>query len=268
MPEDNGTQAGPVTANLLRLSLLENSHSFLVEALKKALAGESTPDEWKFAILHACQAIELSLKERLAREHPSLIMADVDKPRRTVTPDVAMARLRRYCNVAFRDADRAAILQAIEWRHSIVHHEVALDVAQAKTTFAVLLGFLMHFHQSVLRDELSDALPEQLWLEALAVRQYGEEALRRAREHMQAEGLAESDAITCSKCGLDTFVSTGDLFRCFACGAQEEVGECEACHRLVPRSYLRALNDYLDEEDGFLVIYICDDCYNREPDWP
>ena len=53
----------------MKIPLLENALSFLEEALDKAVKAERDHVHWKFAILHLVQAIELSLKERLIREH-------------------------------------------------------------------------------------------------------------------------------------------------------------------------------------------------------
>ena len=51
----------------LKMTLLENSISFFLESVSKAIQAESDEDKWKFAILLLVQAIETSLKERLRR---------------------------------------------------------------------------------------------------------------------------------------------------------------------------------------------------------
>ena len=55
----------------IKLSLWENSKTFLDGAISKAVLGEKTPVSWKFAILAIVQAIELAMKARLKREHRS-----------------------------------------------------------------------------------------------------------------------------------------------------------------------------------------------------
>ena len=66
------------TNRKLKFSLLENSHSFIAEAAQKAVEATNEPHNWKFAILNLVQAIELSLKEMLRREHPILIYKNID----------------------------------------------------------------------------------------------------------------------------------------------------------------------------------------------
>jgi HEPN domain-containing protein len=53
----------------IRMDLRENAYDFLNESLRAAENAEGRPHAWKFAILHAVQAIELLLKARLQAEH-------------------------------------------------------------------------------------------------------------------------------------------------------------------------------------------------------
>jgi len=56
--------------NRLKLTLQDNAISFAEESLSNAIVAKESPQRWKFAILSLVQAIELSLKEVLKREHP------------------------------------------------------------------------------------------------------------------------------------------------------------------------------------------------------
>jgi HEPN domain-containing protein len=69
----------------LQLNLLDNAQSIIIEALRKVVVAEKDHSEWKFAILHVLQAIELSLKELLRLQHRILIYTNVDKPEHTVS---------------------------------------------------------------------------------------------------------------------------------------------------------------------------------------
>lgn len=55
---------------VIRLSLLGNSHAYLKEAIKKVGAGGVDPHQWQFAILLLVQSLELTLKAKLHRIHP------------------------------------------------------------------------------------------------------------------------------------------------------------------------------------------------------
>ena len=61
----------------MKISLLQNTYSFLEEALGKAIKAEKDQFHWKFAVLNLVQAIELSLKEKLRREYPILIFQNM-----------------------------------------------------------------------------------------------------------------------------------------------------------------------------------------------
>lgn len=80
---------------ILEFKLLDNAQDFVEEALRKALLTERNPQTWKYAILHLSQAIELSLKELLRRQHPVLVYRNVDKPLKTVSTMEAIQRLRQ-----------------------------------------------------------------------------------------------------------------------------------------------------------------------------
>src|SRR3954465_8786953 len=80
-------------ADSIQLSLLENSHAFLREAVSKALVATSDIRHWQFAILNLVQSLELSLKAALKAIHPVLVYEEVDNPKNTVTLMRALRRL-------------------------------------------------------------------------------------------------------------------------------------------------------------------------------
>ena len=79
--------------NRLKLTLEENAHSFLEDAISNAVVAEESPARWKFAILSMIQSIELNLKRLLAEVHPLFVYENVDKPIKTVSLDHAVRRL-------------------------------------------------------------------------------------------------------------------------------------------------------------------------------
>ncbi len=83
-----------MATSTLKLSLVENSHTFMAEAARKAIAARDDIGQWQFAILNLVQAVELSLKELLRRQHPVLIFSDVGSPRNTVSLEQALTRIQ------------------------------------------------------------------------------------------------------------------------------------------------------------------------------
>ena len=66
----------------LQLTLLDNALDFLLSAAE-AVNRDEGPRSLKEAVLHLGNGVELLVKARIAREHWSLIFADVDKANTT-----------------------------------------------------------------------------------------------------------------------------------------------------------------------------------------
>lgn len=250
---------------MLKFTLLDNSRSFLREALSKALLAQNDVHQWKFAIFNICQAIEISLKERLSREHPALILENIDKGTKTVSPKAAMARLSKLCGVTISKDDVAAIESATKWRNEIVHAQFSLNVTALKSAFSVMLGFIRSFHEVVLSESLADHMPKELWKQALEIQEYGQELFNRAAQQIKDEGIDPNDIISCPRCSRAACRLLEDTCRCYVCGAQEDLCECESCGNLVPES--RTERSWTGiSEDEMRKVYICKDCIDGAED--
>lgn len=248
----------------LRLNLLENSHSFLAESLKKALSAENDLHDWKFAIFNVCQAIEISMKERLRQEHFSLVFSNIDKRTRTVNSREAIKRLREICNVPLLESDSTVICRSADWRNEIVHAEFSLKVSELKSAFSALLGFLATFHQTVLGESLDKVIPQELWQEAIAIQDYGRELFSRAKQRFQEEGIDDDTIIPCPKCGWKSCALFEDDCRCYVCGASENLVECEDCGELAPESQCELVGAGF--EDDYHQVHICRTCIDGAED--
>ena len=102
------------------LTLLDNAHNFIGEALRKAVLSEKDQGQWKFAIFNLVQAIELLLKEKLRQEHRILIFKNIDKPETTVSIESAITRLRACFISEFKGRDGAA--SVVSWRYESLFH--------------------------------------------------------------------------------------------------------------------------------------------------
>lgn len=251
--------------SMLRLSLLENSRSFLEEALRKALLAEHNTHQWKFAIFNMCQAIEISLKERLYREHPVLIHENIDKGTKTVTLALALARLCKFCAVTVSKDDIKVIENVAKWRNEIIHSEFSLNIIELKSAFSVLLGFILSFHEQALKEPLANKIPIELWSEALQIQEYGQEVFSRASQQIQAEGIDINDIIFCPRCGRKACVLHEDTCRCYVCGSEEDLLECESCQNLVPESHTERSWAGISEDEMW-EIQICRQCIDSAGD--
>jgi hypothetical protein len=218
----------------LKLSLSENAISFAKDALSNAIVAEETPERWKFAILGLVQAIELSLKELLSRQHPFLIYKDVDKPKNTVGIELAASRLRTIANIQLTSDESAALKSAVDIRNSVVHHQVDAAITEMKLIFARLLGFLNDFHRKHLAEALQDQIDDELWHAGVKIQDYGVELFRRAEERMKEDEIKEDVTIACPNCGwkaLTPFEPHAET--CYVCGHIESLAVCDHCQNIM-----------------------------------
>ena len=219
----------------MKLSLIENSHSFLSESLEKALKAEGSPHQWKFAILSLVQAIELALKERLRIEHPYLIYSDIDKPNNTVSIEKAANRLQTIVGVTLNDSDIKNIRTASKVRNFIVHHGFELNEKQIKAVFGKLLGFISEFYKNHLNVKIIDIVPVKYWNEAVEIDEYVKELYARAQKQIAKEKIQDKFVMSCPRCWQDTFVWFTGKDQCYLCGHEEEVTVCQECGLLLFR---------------------------------
>lgn len=243
----------------LRMSLHDNSKSFLVEALSKAIQAESDPNQWKFAIFSLVQAIELSLKERLGRDHSILVYSNIDKPKHTVSLELALKRLVDISEIAIDKTDIHAVKTAAEWRNRVVHFEFEFSTTTLKSVFAKLLGFYGSFNQRHLGEEIHSILPPPLLEEALRIEEYTKELVARAKKRAKEEEIEDSWLWPCPACGWETFVAQDDINKCYVCGYTEEVLQCEDCGLVDYASEMRKI--YTGNYKGLEAWrYVCRDC--------
>ncbi len=220
---------------ILELSLIENAHSFVSEALAKAVAAEQSPGQWKFAILHLVQAIELSLKELLKQQHPVLIYKNVDKPDLTVSLEGALQRLKQVTSFELKPDESKALIFAAKVRNEIVHHEFKADPAELKPAFARLFGFLVDFHRAHFDYTIEEKVPKALWFDGLKIKEYGEELYRRAKVRLKADHV-EDCVISCPKCGWRALPGFGDnAERCYVCSHVTALETCDRCQAVMLR---------------------------------
>jgi hypothetical protein len=247
--------------NNLKISLRENSHNFVDEALKKAVLAEKEPIQWKYAIFSLVQSIELILKERLRKEHSVLIFQDIDNQRSTIGLDLAIDRLKKIASLKFSKNDLSAIETAKKWRNLIVHYEFEIKPIELKLVFAKLLGFSMQFNKKEFDIYLDAEVKGKYWDEALSVIEYASELYERAQKLIEEESIPKKLICDCPNCGYDTFIIQDKLNCCYVCGFSEGVFECPDCNELFFESESR---EYQTGDEIFEKF--CSNCYERRID--
>jgi hypothetical protein len=246
----------------ISLTLLNNSHAFLNEALSKAIEAERDPHQWQFAIFSLVQSIELTLKERLRREHPVLIFRDIDRKNQTVTLEQALTRLSEIARISITEGDTSAIRTAINWRNLVVHYEFEFSSEALKPVFAKLLGFLTSFHKAHLDSFLADHVSSENWNEAVAITAYGKELFTRAQTRFTDEQIEPGFIWTCPRCAAEAFVIQDDIDTCYVCNFQQAVLQCERCEEFFFDDQVQEVivNEIHDHE---IKERMCDDCHKK-----
>jgi HEPN domain-containing protein/transposase-like protein len=218
------------------LDLLQNSDSFTEEAMRNAIEAEHDPRRWKFAILHMVQAIELCLKAILQEEHAALIYDDIDKPKHTVGIQTAIGRIQRYIKKRLSAQDIKALLEVARIRNAIVHSTVDYDPVQMKLCFAQQCGFLRDLFRKFFNGEhLADYVDKKLWKELLKIEAHLQEMRNRAMDEIEADpNLSVLQDTDCPICASPTVVFPDPksvAVKCFCCGFEDEIWQCEECGR-------------------------------------
>jgi len=246
----------------IHLTLLNNSHAFLNEALSKAIEAEKDPHQWQFAIFFLVQSIELTLKERLRREHSVLIFRDVDKKNHTVSLEQALTRLSEIARISITESDATAIRTATNWRNLVVHYEFEFSSETLKPVFAKLLGFLTTFHKTHLDSFLADHVSSVNWEEAVSITAYGKELFERAQLRFKDEKIEDGFIWTCPRCTADAFVIQDDIDTCYVCNYQQAVVQCERCEEFFFDDQVQVVvvNEIHDRE---ITQTMCDNCHKK-----
>lgn len=252
--------------NMLTLDLLHNAIDSTVHGLEHYVEGRRSATNYKFAILHIAQGVELILKERLRQEHWVLIYDKVEKPNksRTIDFETVVARLQSICKLSLaKYIDGLRGLRNA--RHEIEHYKVSLSEQEAATLIGSNIPFLMEFLEDELKTTLQEHIKdEETWQELLEIESVFAKAITKAREEVEwLLGHREKDEeypeiISCPLCGLEYLVIKGKNDKeaeCLLCKHVSELKECLRCYKLFPA-------DDWSAEGG-----LCADCttYLKEP---
>jgi len=244
----------------LTLTLEDNAVSFAEDALSNAIIALEKPMRWKFAVLSLVQAIELSLKEVLRRQHHFLIYTNVDKPGNTVGIDQATNRLNKIAGIELTKEDSHALKTAVKVRNNIIHHQVDESINELKLTFSRLLGFLNEFHEKYIDEGIQEKVDSELWRSGAKIKEYGEELYKRALKQMEKDDIDEDCVITCPMCGWDALCAFYPKEQtCYVCGYIEDIELCEKCDKIL-------LPNEQEDHGGKIYCYDCL-CYITDDYW-
>jgi hypothetical protein len=236
----------------LKFSLLQNGLDSLVQGVELALGCRDEQGRLKVAILLVAQAVELILKERLRREHWSLIFKRLEtagnENAHTVTVGQAVDRLRQIAGVVLSKQESAALDRLRRIRNQIQHYEIEISFEQALGQINEAIAFLVSFLDSELGIDIRELLEDSSYEELLEVERIVEELetiAQRRIEDVREEVLPFSaseraafyfDVIECPRCWRPYYVFSpdADISECQLCGYDGGFVECARCAEAFP----------------------------------
>lgn len=254
-----------------RLDLLNNSISYFTEAVFYAQQDTADTKHWKFAILHAVQAMELAFKERLRRVHPVFIYESVDNPAKTVSLRGALNRLRnsQIGNIPISDADKRKIEKAFDLRNELTHFEFDHSHDHIELKFAEIFSFMIFFYRIHLGLETTAFIDEAQHNKIIQLVKTREALLERAKIYIASQ--EDSTVWMCPSCQENTFLTSEE--QCCLCHHKESIVECPTCGVENFDSELIDISDFYDwdyDEGRMLLIEnfgleeaACPDCISE-----
>ncbi len=234
----------------VKLSLLENSQSFLVEAVDKAIGAEDDVRHWQFAILNLVQSLELSLKLVLKNIHPLFIYENIDSPKNTVSVTKAIERLSNpdIGNVQFTEKEKQGMTSAIKLRNNITHSEFELSVDYAQAQFFKVFSLIATVQRRHFDTQVEEILSSDAIENLLVIEKTKEMLVNNAIQRIEDEGVDEHLVWACPNCLSDTFVVLDGIDTCYVCTYTETVTDCPHCNELFFENELESIHQYFDFE--------------------
>ena len=262
-----------MTTKSVKLNLLENSQSFFVEAVDKAIGAKDEVRQWQFAILNLVQSLEPSLKVILKTIHPLFIYENIDSPKHTVSVTKAIDRLTNpdIGNIFFTDKEKKGMLSAIEIRNKITHSEFDISVNHAQAQFFKVFSLITTLQRRRFDIQIEEILSSKAIESLIIIEKSREVLVKNANQRIDDEGIDSDFVWCCPNCLSDTFVIQDSIDSCYACTHTEAVEECPHCGELFFEEDFESIQnsldigyseclDILENLYGFNDVNVCSEC--------
>lgn len=169
-----------------KLDLINNGIDFIRSGIETFFKDDkTTPTDHKYAVIHMFAGTLLILKARLAKEHSSLIYANVGEARKqnavTVNYKDLMARLEACTDSPPSPTDRKTLDDAKDMRNRIEHYECDFNLEDTQVLVGDLAEFLLRFLRDQLATDLEQKLAKPVWERLCNVKKVAAE-IHRERE--------------------------------------------------------------------------------------
>lgn len=256
----------------LKFELLDNGIDSLKQGIEFVLEYQADPSKLKIAILLLSQAVELILKERLQREHWSLIFKDIEKAgaenANTVSLEEARKRLERIAGVII-ERDRWEPVEYLQKvRNNIQHFKVDLKFEAAISLVNDVIPFLTYFLRKHLEIDIKELLNGDNYQKLLEIDGINKELKINARARIdrcirritggRISKLADIvfEKLNCPICweNLYVFCPSELISKCELCGYEGGIATCSHCGHLFPPDI--GFHEFDIDTNGLL----CNDC--------
>lgn len=249
----------------VRFTLLDNGLDFVLSALEH-IAGEPSSRDLKYAVLHLSSGIELILKERLVREHWTLVFDRVENAEKSkfrngdfnsVAFEQCVQRLMNICGVQMDEQIRRDLKSIRNRRNRIEHFEFNDSVAAMKASCSLVLNFLYDF----IHRELSPTtdFEEQLNQILVYLCEFDEFVKDRMKIVRRRTNDSYSPVVICPRCFQKAVTIDGEGIECHFCRYTAR-GE-DAADEYVTE--VLNLSSYeIGKDGGEWPVYNCSECGN------
>src|SRR3984957_16477140 len=231
----------------MKLELIDNCFDFLRSASELAKSTEQR--SLKYAILHLYAGAELLLKERLRREHWSLIFSDVDKATeeslesgdfKSADFQSICKRLKDIADVTFDGQQQRELDSLRKLRNRLQHFHAELEGSDARSQCAKVMSLCVEFISAEMSDVNSSHAEELRDLHDNLM--YFTEYVRHRTLEIQDRLKQAVSVVGCSRCDQTALMlGKGDPV-CAFCGYTDSpidaviyqtgggvIGHCPVC---------------------------------------
>lgn len=218
--------------NSIEFDLIENGLDFVLSSLNPIVKSTNQHD-LKYSILHLSAGTELILKERLRREHWTLIFNKTDSANlnglksgdfQSVNLDNLLNRLENICEIQFEDSEKKYLKELKKRRNRIEHFEFKENDTAIKSLTSKVLSVIFTFIQEHFpRDTLTKNSQNQITELRKKIADFDEFTEFRL---IQISKVIEKESkdhhiIECPACYQHAFVLK-DKLTCLFCGYSDD----------------------------------------------
>lgn len=217
----------------IELNLLDNGLDFIIEGLKpttRLWGYDNTESIWKYSVLNVFSGIELILKERLRREHWSLIFEDVSNAKEqkliqgdfiSVNHNNVVKRLKGICNITINDTPINTLRKL---RNKFEHFEVKVKIEECKEAIAKAIREIIVFWNNHISPYSNEEQNQKFnWIVSMATEFDAYVGNIFKKHQKKIDNIIQNNAgvlIHCQNCKNHSFMIYKDeskKFECFVC---------------------------------------------------